>query len=62
MKNTKMFTKANGETAFLINSRSYKGHVIEKVSRRSFEFYTVDNNGLYYYLRDAKRAIDKIEK
>lgn len=30
MKNTNMFTIVNGEHATLINSRSYKGHMIEK--------------------------------
>lgn len=38
MKNTKMFTMANGEHAFLINSRNYKGHVIEKFQEEVLNF------------------------
>ena len=62
MKNTNMFTIVNGEHATLINSRSYKGHVIEKVRRRGIEFYTIDKKGYFLYLKWAKTEIDKMDK
>lgn len=54
------FTTVNGKNATLINSRNYKGHVIEKVRHRGLEFYTIDKKGMHYYLKDAKSEIDNL--
>lgn len=62
MTNKYTFTTVNGEHATLINSRNYKGHVIEKVRRRGIEFYTIDKKGYFLYLKWAKAEIDKIIK
>lgn len=52
-------TKANNKTATLLNTRQYKNHKIEKISCRGLKYYTVDNFGMYWYLKDAKKHIDK---
>lgn len=54
------FTTVNGEHATLIDSRSYKGHVIEKVRRRGIEFYTIDKKGYFLKLKWAKEEINKL--
>lgn len=59
MKNI-IFTTANGKSTRLINSKNYKGHVIEKVAPRGVEYYTVDKVGFFLYLKDAKDAIDNM--
>lgn len=53
------FTTANNKTAKLLNTRNYKNNKIEKISRRGLEFYTVNNSGMFLYLRDAKKYIDE---
>lgn len=52
------FTTVNGKTATLLSRTAYKGHVIEKVSRQGLEFFTIDNKGMYWKLKDAKVTID----
>lgn len=52
------------------STRQYKGHTITKIVKGNIrdlkhgyhmEYYTVDGRGLYYYLKDAKAAIDEQE-
>lgn len=49
-------------------TRTYKGHIIEKVVKGNnrdlkhgyhIEYYTIDGKGMYWYLKDAKAEIDK---
>lgn len=53
------FTTVNGKTAMLLRTINYKNHVIEKVNRYGMEYYTIDKAGQFWYLKDAKSAIDK---
>ena len=44
---------------YIINTRNYKGHTIDKMRKRTIEYYQIDGKGYYLFLRDAKAAIDK---
>lgn len=52
------FTTVNGMLATLLRRIEYKGNVIEKIKRRGMEYYTVNHEGWYWKLRDAKSAVD----
>lgn len=56
------FTTVNGKTATLIRTIIYRDFVIEKVSRRGVEFYTVANTNHFDKLRDAKAYVDWVKK
>lgn len=51
------FTTVNGKVATLLREITYKGHVIEKISRMGMEYYTVDKKGMFLYLKDAKASV-----